>query len=136
MKFKKFDKDKRGGFLYTFYHWLAFNYTAKKLKCWKIRFLLHDIEKPWLMLLWRDYDKVQKWHRRNRKHHIEYHNPSEYDYLGMVIDWECSHLTKIGKEENAVETYKNIIDSNFPRYEKEMLSVNIPLILHELDLLS
>ena len=97
-----FTKAERSGFKYWFAHWCAFNMTALNLKCWKPRFLLHDIEKPWLKLILRDYKKVQKWHRYHNAHHLEYlvknvitKNKIKADWLGMVIDWECSHFTKI-----------------------------------------
>ena len=59
MKFKKFDIKDKSKFSYWFWHWLAYNYTAVKLHAWRPKFLLHDIEKPWLKLIWRDYDKVK-----------------------------------------------------------------------------
>lgn len=59
MKFKKFDIKDKSKFSYWFWHWLAYNYTAVKLHAWRPKFLLHDIEKPWLKLIWGDYDKVK-----------------------------------------------------------------------------
>ena len=70
MKFKKFDIKDKSKFSYWFWHWLAYNYTAVKLHAWRPKFLLHDIEKPWLKLIWGDYDKVKKWHR---EHITPYH---------------------------------------------------------------
>lgn len=97
MEFKKFDKSQRSSFRYWFEHWKAFNYTAYKLGVWKPKYLLHDIEKPWLKLIWKDYKKVQKWHRYHSSHHMQYaytHGFDKIDWLGMVIDNECSRLTK------------------------------------------
>lgn len=105
---KKFGKNERSSFNYWFNHWLAFNLVAMKYHCWKFRFLFHDIEKPWMKLFMRDYKKVQKWHREHNKHHITYfmrqlviRNEIYADFLGMVIDWECSRYTKIGSPLNA-----------------------------------
>lgn len=50
-----FTKEERSGFKYWFAHWCAFQMTALNLKCWRPKYLLHDIEKPWLKLLWGDY---------------------------------------------------------------------------------
>ena len=46
-----FTKEERSGFKYWFAHWCAFQMTALNLKCWRPKYLLHDIEKPWLSLL-------------------------------------------------------------------------------------
>ena len=104
MKFKKFTKSQRSTFEYWFYHWLAFNYTAIKLRHWRIKYLFHDIEKPFLRILFKkNYSKVQKWHRQHNRHHIEYIHPEKRNWIDMVIDWECSHLTKIACPNNAIE---------------------------------
>lgn len=93
MEFRKFDKSERSTFPYWFNHWRAFNYVAHKLKAWKFKYLFHDIEKPWLMLLFGgDYKKVQKWHRTHNSHHVEYPGPKDYE--AMIIDWESSRYTK------------------------------------------
>ena len=94
-----FNKEQRSSFKYWFAHWCAFNMTALRLGVWKAKYLLHDIEKPWLMLLWRDYKRVQQWHRKHNNHHFEWvkeHNDNfnGVDWEAMVIDWECSGFTK------------------------------------------
>ena len=70
MNFKKFTKDKRSTFPYWFWHLLAYNYTAIKLHAWKFKYIFHDFEKPWLKLIWKDYDKVRRWHRKHNFHLI------------------------------------------------------------------
>ena len=103
MKFKKFDKSQRSTFQYWFWHWLAFNYTAAKLKAWKPKYLFHDIEKPWLRLIFLgNYPKVQKWHRTHNSHHLEYKHPERRNWTDMAIDWECSGLTKEACPRNAL----------------------------------
>lgn len=107
-----FDKSQRSTFPYWFAHWCAYQMTALNLGCWKFRFLFHDIWKPWQMLLYRNYSKVQKKHRHNNKHHISYWADRDFDdsalhkldYLGMVIDWECSRYTKKDAQLNAYDT--------------------------------
>lgn len=90
-----FSKAERSGFKYWFAHWCAFNMTALNLRCWKFKYLFHDIEKPWLKLILRDYKKVQKWHREHNSHHLEYFiKHKKADWEAMVIDWECSRFTK------------------------------------------
>lgn len=95
---------------YTFKRWiphlLAFNKTAINLKAWKFKYLFHDIDKPFLNLF-RSNDYVKKYHRYNSKHHVEYKNIDKQDFEAMVIDWECSVITKPDKPLNAVDTYNN-----------------------------
>ena len=104
MKFKKFDKSQRSTFSYWFNHWKAYNYTALKLRHWRFRYLFHDIEKPWLRLLFNgDYQKVQEVHRKNSRHHLEYTDQCRRRWDDMVIDWECSSLTKTAHRHTALE---------------------------------
>lgn len=102
----KFGKESRSSFRYWFYHWYAYQLTALHLKHWKFKYLFHDIEKPWLKLLWKgDYKKVQEWHRKHNSHHTEYmFRKHHYDPEAMVIDWECSRFTKKAGQLNAYET--------------------------------
>ena len=109
MKWKKFSKNQRSSFSYWFWHWLAFNYTAIKLKAWKPKYLLHDMEKPFLKLIW-DYKKVQKYHRYNNNHHLEYKYPEKIDWEALIIDWESSRLTKLDAYYTAYETFMYIED--------------------------
>lgn len=103
-EFRKFSMEERGKFAYWFEHWKAFQYTAMKLKVWKFKYLFHDIEKPWLMLLFKgDYTKVQKWHREHNRHHLEYKGKWKRDWEAMALDWQSSHLTKKGKGLSAVK---------------------------------
>lgn len=113
--------------------------TALNLKCWKWKYLFHDIEKPILKFILRDYDKVRKIHRKYNKHHITYKDKSKIDWLAAVIDWECSRFTKLDAPMNARETYEYFITK---RYEsgtiskelKELMEINIPPILEKLGL--
>ena len=88
--------------------------TALNLKHWKPKYLLHDIEKPFLKLFW-DYKKVQKWHRTHNSHHTEY--KGQWDTYAMVIDWECSRFTKVEAQLNAYDTLKRMIikESDFEK---------------------
>lgn len=103
---KLFDKSERSSFPYWFAHWCAFQMTALCLRKWKWRYLWHDWEKPWLMLLWKDYKRVQRWHRKHRRHHIEYPNPNKIDWEALVIDWECSRFTKESSPLTAREEFE------------------------------
>ena len=106
-KLKKFNKEERSSFSYWFAHYKAYNLTALMLHAWKVKYLLHDIEKPWLKLLWKDYKKVQKWHRKHNNHHLQYKNPSKIDWEAMVIDWECSRFTKTAAPLTARQEMEN-----------------------------
>ena len=124
---KGFDKNYRGKFGYWFAHWCAYNLTAITLHCWKPKYLLHDIEKPFLLCLARDYKKVQKWHRQHNKHHTEYAFTNKetmpdfgkIDWEAAVIDWECSKLTKTQAQMNARETLEWLVSHGiWKSYEK------------------
>lgn len=101
--FKKFSKEQRSSFTYWYYHWKAFNLTAFHLGCWKFKYIFHDIEKPWLMLLWKDYKLVQTWHRAHNNHHIEYPHIFDIDWEAVVIDWESSRYTKLAAPRTAYQ---------------------------------
>lgn len=98
-----FTKEERSSFKYWFAHWCAFQMTALNLKCWKFKYLFHDIEKPWLKLFL-IYDKVQHIHRTLNNHHLQYKYPNRIDWEAMVIDWECSRFTKEAAPLTARET--------------------------------
>ena len=100
--YRKFTKDQRSTFPYWFWHWLAFNDVARELHVWRPRHILHDIEKPFLRLIF-PYKKVQKWHRLHNRHHLEYKYPERRSWLDMIIDWEASGRTKQACPRNAIE---------------------------------
>ena len=139
-KFKKFRKKDRSSFSYWFNHWKAYNYVAWKLNVWKPKWLLHDIEKPWLKLIWEDYKRVQKWHKFHNSHHIFYgrlHGLNKIDWLAAVIDWECSRYTKIDAPKTAREEAWSLIHGQDDKYttdEKEAVRANIIPILDYLKL--
>ena len=113
----KFTKEQRSSFKYWFAHWRAYNLVAKKLGVWKPKWLLHDIEKPWLKLFWGDYKRVQKWHKHHNKHHIFYGRRAginKIDWLAAVIDWEASRYTKYA----APRTARQEVDSLLTQTEK------------------
>lgn len=114
-----FTKEERSSFPYWFAHWCAFNMTALNLHAWKFRYLFHDIEKPWLMLFWKDYKRVQRWHREHNRHHAEYKGKRGYDFDSMIIDWECSRFTKESAPFNAWDTLEKVIKEKYPnKYEE------------------
>ena len=99
-----FTKEERSTFKYWFAHWCAFQLVALSSHAWKPKYLLHDIEKPWLKLFW-PYPKVQKWHRQHNNHHLEYTGKKKLDYEAMCIDWDCSRFTKSNSQLNAFFTF-------------------------------
>ena len=95
----------KSSFKYWFAHWSAFQMTAMNLGCWKFRFLFHDMEKPFLKVILRDYSKVRKIHRTTSKHHyLLGQDPTKKDFLAMVVDWECCRFTKEDQPLNARQT--------------------------------
>lgn len=114
-----FTKEERSSFPYWFAHWCAFNMIALTLHIWKPRYLFHDFEKPWLMWIWKDYKRVQKWHRIHNRHHVDYTGKRGYDYDAMIIDWECSRFTKQSAPYNAWDTLDKVIKVKYPdQYEE------------------
>ena len=91
-----FTKKDRSSFKYWFAHWCAFQLTALNMRRWKLKYLFHDFEKPWMKLFMK-YKSVQKWHREHNSHHLEYglkHGWDKVDWECLIIDWECSRFTK------------------------------------------
>ena len=127
-----FSKKERSSFPYWFAHWCSFNMTALNLKMWKPKYLFHDIEKPWLMLFWGDYKRVQKFHREHNRHHLEYKGKKGFDFEAMVIDWECSRFTKAEAQATAREETGRLM-TKYPEYAN-MLKTNILPILNRKEL--
>lgn len=122
-----FTKADRSSFKYWFAHWCGFQLTALNLGIWKPKYLLHDIEKPWLKLLWKgNYKRVQKWHRTHNKHHLEYglkHGWDAIDWEALMIDWECCGLSKQEAQLDARETLEyEISRDKWKSYTKEIKS--------------
>ena len=133
-KLKKFDKSERSSFSYWYNHWLAYNLVAMKLGVWKPKWLLHDIEKPWLKLIWGDYKKVQKWHKYHNKHHIfsgRLYGLNKVDWLAALIDWECSRYTKNAAPLTAREEVENLLSQSekYTYDEREEIKKNCYPIL-------
>lgn len=126
-----FTKSERSSFKYWFAHWCAFQMTALNLKHWKPKYLLHDIEKPFLKLFW-DYKKVQKWHRTHNSHHTEYNG--QWDTYAMVIDWECSRFTKAEAQLNAYNTLIKMMKKEPDEKIRKKLYENIAPVLYDLRL--
>lgn len=121
-----FSKEERSTFPYWFAHWAAYQMTALNCRAWKVRYLFHDLEKPWLKLFL-PYKTVQQLHRACHRHHPEWlenklfaYEPeltSEkvqellrlFDYDGAIIDWECCHYTKSEEPLNAHDEYKRLL---------------------------
>jgi hypothetical protein len=125
--FKMFTKADRSSFKYWFAHWCGFQLTALNLGIWKPKYLLHDIEKPWLKLLWKgDYKRVQKWHRIHNRHHLEYglkYGWDKIDWEALMIDWECCGLSKQEAQLDARETLEyEIKRDKWKPYAKEIES--------------
>ena len=140
-RLKKFDKSQRSSFNYWFNHWLAYNLVAMKLGTWKPKYLLHDIEKPWLKLFWRDYKRVQKWHKYHNKHHIfsgRHYGLNKIDWLAAIIDWECGRYSKIACPRNAREEVDYMLNndagSKYTDDEREEIRKNCYPILDYLEL--
>lgn len=107
---RKFAKHERSTWAYYWAHWCAFQMVAINLRIWKFKYLFHDWYKPWLKMLGMNYNKIQRIHRYNSNHHIEWfedlceHNGKSleaFDLDALIIDWECSQYTKENCPRNA-----------------------------------
>lgn len=132
--FKKFSKEQRSSFKYWYYHWKAFNLTAYHLGHWRFKYLFHDIEKPFLMLLWKNYRRVQKWHRTHNNHHVEYNGV--WDPYAMIIDWECSRFTKKDAPMDAWQTLQKMMNVSKNKEYRRKLYENLADALYDLNLTS
>jgi hypothetical protein len=135
----KFEKKDRSTFPYWISHFLAYNLVAMKLGVWHPKYLLHDIEKPWLKLFWGDYNKVQNWHRHHNSHHIFYgrmHGINKIDWLGAIIDWEASRYSKYAAPRTAREEVEWLLynDEKYTEDEKAEVRKNCYPILDTLGL--
>ena len=135
-----FTKDERSSFSYVFAHWCAFQMTALNLHIWKPKYLLHDIEKPWLKLILRDYKKVQRRHRYNSNHHLEYlynHSFWDFDIYAYIIDNECSRFTKqaspVGAREFIPTAINNAIDKESSKRIKTILTELKYMVINRMD---
>lgn len=110
-----FDKSQRSTFKYWFAHWCAFQMTALNLGVWRPKYLFHDMGKPFLKIFFK-YPTVQRLHRKYSDHHPEYwRGPDHIDIDAMLIDWECSRLTKSDNQFNA---YATLLNENLAAYER------------------
>jgi len=114
-----FGPEQKAGFAYTAAHVCAYNMTALNLGVWKFKYIFHDWEKPWLMLIAKyilrkpePYKWVQRWHRTHRKHHVQYFRHAMMSQKGRsinaietILDWECSRFTKAASGRTAYEYY-------------------------------
>ena len=124
---KMFTKEERSTFPYWFAHWCAFQMTALNLNVWRLKYLFHDAEKPWLKLVM-PYSKLQRFHRIHNKHHVAWlehkleKDSSEkntkrllkkFDFYAVIIDWECCHYTKLQCPLNAYDERTRLLNDNF-----------------------
>ena len=105
---------------YTFKRWFehccAFNMLASQAGVWKFRYLFHDLDKPFMSLLFSE-NKVRKIHRDWFNHHCEcrFNCPQTVDWEAVAVDWECSRYSK-SNILSAYETMLLWLDPNEPRY--------------------
>lgn len=119
-----FTEDQKSTFKYWAAHNAAYNMTALNLGIWKPKYLFHDWEKPWMLLIGKalhavgllkqePYEWVRQWHRTHRKHHHQYfkaptlsRNGRMPNAIEMILDWECSRLTKESSPMNAYQYFQ------------------------------
>ena len=134
---KLYPKSEKSSLPYWFAHWVAFQKVAIKHHVWWPQYLLHDIEKPFLMWAWKDYPRVREFHRKHNNHHYQYDNGEiapwlSCDYVAMAVDWECSHLTKEDKKLDAYGEFCRKLEDAYE--EKNPVKIHI-LVNHLLPVL-
>jgi len=132
-----FRKSDRSSFKYWFAHWSAFQMTALNHKVWRWKYLLHDIEKPWLKLFCK-YPTVKEFHRTHADHHLDYgklHGWCKVDWTAAVIDWECSRFTKMDAQLNARDTLDlQMKKDKWSDSDKVLIKHNVEMVLNKLGL--
>ena len=135
---KKFGKKERSSWRYFWAHWCAFQMVAITLGVWKFRYLFHDWYKPWLKMFGIEYKKIQKFHRYNSNHHIEYfeknNTPHKFDWIALIVDWECSQYTKEACPRNARQEMEWVMETHSDPYLKYVLKRYMEPKLKELGL--
>lgn len=111
---------------YTYLHRKAFYYTVNKLvkdesdmKEMMARFKRHDMDK---MVMYTIMDKkdASHYHRTHQSHHVDNNlKKTYYDYMEMVIDWECAAITKPDKPLNAYDT----LHKYYPQLEEQITPI-------------
>lgn len=107
---KLFTKAESHYMTYEIAHIAAVNMVAALCHAWKPKYLIHDIEKPFMTFLFHNAKKASKWHRQHNRHHIEY--KGKHDYEAMCIDWESARYTKAFSQLNCTQTIAWYILSN------------------------
>ncbi len=90
-------------FVYWFAHYVAVNLVA--IKHYHKIFPLHDIEKPFKLLIGVPYSQVKKEHTL-KSHHITGKTDDQVNWIEAICDWEASGYTKPHSLLNAAETCK------------------------------
>lgn len=135
-----FTLEQRGTFKYTLAHVLAYNSVALSLGVWRPKYIFHDWEKPWMLLIAKalhksdPYTWVQNWHRHHRRHHIEYYKAATLTRSGrsvnireMIIDWECSRFTKLSSPRNAYQQFMHKKDT-FSDFHQILIANELKLL--------
>lgn len=112
--------------IYTLKHRAAFRECVKRYlkgedrKQLLLRADVHDMDKV-ILYNFLDFKDVKNFHRTNASHHTESNKKrlNRYDYLEMIMDWECARYTKEDKPLNAYETLYKF----YPELEKKILPI-------------
>ena len=123
-------QDRLNSIKYTWEHKKAFLKIEKILTGKNtLRGYLHDMDKI-ILKIFLPKEIVHKIHTKHSRHHRLAH--TRKDYIQMVIDWECSRLSKKDAQMNARETMEYEC-KKYPNMSSEIRR-NILPILHRLGL--
>lgn len=104
-------------FIYWGFHWFFVNVIA--IRHYHKIYPLHDIEKPFKLLVGYSYERVSNEHRL-KSHHINNKQDNEINWIEAICDWEASGYTKPNSLLNAYETCK--------RFHPDKLHIVVPLL--------
>jgi hypothetical protein len=92
--------------IYTLRHKKAFLATELRLTGRiTLAGLLHDLDKVAMLMLFMDFDTVNRLHH-GRAHHVK--DGHLKNIREAIIDWECAAITKPDKPMNARTTYMKL----------------------------
>ena len=92
--------------MHVILHRKAFKHLEEKTDYKGVYSKQHDIDKIGLALVL-GKDKAKKIHHKWAPHHssFDWSDPDELIFIEKIIDWECSHCTKLDRKETAWEYF-------------------------------
>ena len=81
-----FYKTERSSFKYWFAYWYSFNMVTLNQKCWKFKYLFHDMEKPFQRNAKQKVDAQYLIYKNDESKYIKQIVEKYSDYFNEIID--------------------------------------------------